>query len=346
VPALLLASLLSLALPFVASAAPDRGLEVYWIDVEGGAATLVVTPAGESVLIDAGNPGGRDAERIHKVATETAGLKQIDHLVVTHLHRDHFGGVAELAERMPVGILWENPVDQAPEAERAVPEVEAFRKAKVAQRRVVQPGQDLLLAQSPKAAAVRVAFLAARQQVAGRGESRPNPTRCAELRQKDPDASDNANSVVTLVELGPFRLLDPGDLTWNVEGQLVCPDDLVGPVDVYQTSHHGLDNSNNAVVVKTVEPTVVVFNNGPRKGGEPQTQAAVRALPSVEAIYQVHKNLRDGASNTDAKRIANAGESDGCAGNVVHLRVEPNGEGYRVRVPATSQESRFKTRRR
>jgi beta-lactamase superfamily II metal-dependent hydrolase len=107
----------ALATPAFAGA-KDKKLDVYWIDVEGGAATLIVTPAGESVLIDAGNPGGRDPQRIHKVATEVAGLKQIDHLVVTHLHRDHYGGVAELAALMPVGTLYENGIDTAPESER------------------------------------------------------------------------------------------------------------------------------------------------------------------------------------------------------------------------------------
>src|ERR671938_669647 len=102
-----------LALPARAEGKP-RGLDIYWVDTEGGAATLIVTPAGESVLVDAGNPGGRDPQRIHKVATEVAGLKQIDHLVVTHLHRDHYGGVAELAALMPVKTLYENGIESAP----------------------------------------------------------------------------------------------------------------------------------------------------------------------------------------------------------------------------------------
>src|SRR5262245_63480817 len=87
-------------LPFLGSptpAADPRGLDIHFIDTEGGAATLIVTPAGESVLIDCGNPGSRDAERIHKVAT-AAGLKAIDHLIITHWHSDHYGGVGRLAK--------------------------------------------------------------------------------------------------------------------------------------------------------------------------------------------------------------------------------------------------------
>src|SRR5262245_2754317 len=115
---------LAIAWPLSAFAAPirsqsARGLEVYWIDVEGGAATLIVTPAGESVLVDAGNPGGRDPGRVAKTAKELAHLQRIDYLVVTHLHNDHFGGVAELASQIPIGTLYENGIDNAPDTERA-----------------------------------------------------------------------------------------------------------------------------------------------------------------------------------------------------------------------------------
>src|SRR5262245_31564493 len=82
--------------------APARALDIYFIDTEGGAATLIVTPAGESVLIDCGNPGARDAERIHKAVTQLAGLKQIDHLVITHWHSDHYGGTGRLAKLIPI----------------------------------------------------------------------------------------------------------------------------------------------------------------------------------------------------------------------------------------------------
>ncbi|MDQ3290685.1 MAG: MBL fold metallo-hydrolase, partial [Bacteroidota bacterium] len=79
-----------------------QNLTFYWIDVEGGAATLLITPAGESVLIDSGHPGNRDADRIYHVAKEVAGLTQIDHLITTHWHIDHFGGAAELAKKLPI----------------------------------------------------------------------------------------------------------------------------------------------------------------------------------------------------------------------------------------------------
>ena len=82
-----------------ASAKDTKTLDVYWVDVEGGGGTLIVTPAGESILIDTGMPGGRDPGRLHEAATKVAGVKQIDHLITTHCHIDHFGGAAELSQK-------------------------------------------------------------------------------------------------------------------------------------------------------------------------------------------------------------------------------------------------------
>ena len=97
-------------------------LDVYWVDVEGGAATLVVTPAGESLLVDTGNPGTRDAGRIHHVATKVAGLKKIDHLITTHFHGDHYGGAAMLANLMPIGVVNDNGIPaKSPDRHRKNP---------------------------------------------------------------------------------------------------------------------------------------------------------------------------------------------------------------------------------
>src|SRR5438046_2448264 len=91
------------------SAEPARGLDIRFIDTEGGAATLIVTPAGESILIDCGNPGSRDAERIHKAAT-AAGLEAIDHLIITHWHSDHYGGALRLTKLMPVRNFYDRGI--------------------------------------------------------------------------------------------------------------------------------------------------------------------------------------------------------------------------------------------
>src|SRR5687767_4523985 len=98
-----LAAIVTCAAAAAAQEAASRPLDIYVIDVEGGNATLLVAPTGESLLIDTGNGGAaaaRDAGRIME-AVRAAGLRQIDHLVTTHWHGDHFGGMAELAARIP-----------------------------------------------------------------------------------------------------------------------------------------------------------------------------------------------------------------------------------------------------
>src|SRR6185503_20116928 len=97
VPMLLM---LAVGVPGPASA---RDLDIFFIDVEGGQATLIVTPAGQSLLIDAGYGGrdARDAERILAAARE-AHIDHIDYLLITHFHNDHVGGVPDLAERIPI----------------------------------------------------------------------------------------------------------------------------------------------------------------------------------------------------------------------------------------------------
>jgi competence protein ComEC len=167
---------------------------------------------------------------------------------------------------------------------------------------------------------------------------------CKEALRKPIDRSDNANSVVMLLEFGGFRFFDGGDLTWNIEEKLVCPQNLVGKVDVYQSTHHGLDQSNNNVLVKSLEPIVAIFNNGSTKGCEPMSFATLKETPSVKAIYQVHKNLRpDGAqNNTPDEFIANHDKE--CKGNHIKLSVAPEGKSYTVYVPSTKHERTYQSR--
>jgi competence protein ComEC len=319
-----------------------RPLEIYWIDVEGGAATLIVTPAGESVLVDAGNPGGRDSGRIIRTAKEMAHLDHIDALLVTHLHIDHFGGVAEIVPALPVRTLYENGIDAAPASERAQAAIPAFRSAVVGKRVVVQPGDRIQLKQTDGAAPVSLRVVAARQMLAPGGPARPNVANCRDMVQKPVDTSDNANSIVMLLEFGAFRMFLGGDTTWNVEEKLVCPDDRIGAVDVYQSVHHGLDLSNNPALVRTLQPHVVVFNNGTVKGNETNAAATIKATASVQAVYQMHRTLRPGAANTADERIANRDEA--CKGEGITMTVAPDGKSYTVTVPSTNHRQTYQTR--
>lgn len=322
-----------------AAGAADGRLEIYWIDVEGGAATLLVTPQGESVLVDTGNPGRRDPQRIFDVAAKAAGLRKIDYLVTTHYHRDHFGGAATLAAMLPIGVVYDNGEFEGG-TERPDQEYLSF----AAQRRaVIEPGQQIPLKQSPDKAAPPISLrcLAARQQFMTAPEGADeNEAICQAARAKDRDGSDNANSIVLLLSLGDFQFFDGGDLTWNMEQKLVCPKNLVGEVDVYQTTHHGLDASNNPLVIRSLKPKVAVFNNGVTKGCDPDAFAALRSEPSVEAIYQMHRNLRpDSQNNTADELIANLEAQ--CQANFIKLSVDAAARSYTVSIPARGHERTF-----
>lgn len=328
-------------IPPQARSAEPTGLRIIWIDVEGGAATLLITPQGESILIDAGNPGFRDADRITKAAG-AAGLKKIDHFVNTHYHSDHFGGAAALAKVMPIGVVHDN--GEWPELKEKPDRT--YREFACDKRVQLTPGEDFELLKKPQNGelGVRIHCIGTRQEFEPVAETVAVNADCASAKSKDRDGSDNANSVVLLVEYGPFRFFDAGDLTWNVEQNVVCPKNRVGKVDVYQVTHHGLDASNNPLVVKALEPTVAIMNNGTTKGGAPEVFETLKSTKSVAAIYQVHKNLRpDGSvNNSPDEYIANKEKE--CAANPIHLEVALDGKSFAVSIPANGHRKEYKTR--
>jgi beta-lactamase superfamily II metal-dependent hydrolase len=333
----------SLAPAFAVADDKPRGLEIYFVDTNGGAATLIVTPLGESVLIDCGNPGSRDAERIHKTATEQAGLKAIDHLIITHWHTDHYGGVNRLAQLMPIRNFYDRGVPEtlAEDPKNFPLLIQAYKKATQGKSRTLSPGDEIALKQSAKGPTVRLRCLCAREEVVPDKQGAAKNLIAREHKPQPKDTSDNAKSLGFLLTYGSFRFLDLGDLTWNIEYKLVHPTDKIGPIDVYQTTHHGLDISNNPVVMKTVRPRVAVFNNGPFKGCMPKVTAALRRIPDVKAIYQIHRNVKDEAANTDPALIAN---KDREGGEGIKIAVAPDSKSYTVAAGAKGKARRYETR--
>ncbi len=318
----------------------DGRLDIYWIDVEGGAATLIVSPRGEAVLIDTGYPGHRDPDRIAKVATEEAGLRHLDHVIITHYHIDHFGGAATLHATLPIKHLHDNGIFEGivdrPDKN--------YLELNVQTRSVIQPGEILEMGQSndPSAAQLTIRCLGTRRQFIDAPADTPATSDCAKVPPKAFDGTDNANSVVMLISFGEFDFFDAGDLTWNLEKELVCPHNRVGTVDVYQASHHGMDASNHPLLIQALEPRVAVINNGVTKGCDTGTVLTLREAPSVQAIYQVHKNLREGALNTHEDYIANTQKE--CQANFIKLSVDPSGKSYTVSIPATGHHRTFESK--
>ncbi len=319
-------------------------LRIFFVDVEGGAATLIITPAGESLLIDCGNPGKRDAERIHKVATEKAGLKAIDHLFITHWHLDHYGGAERLRSLMPIHHFWDRGIPETlPEDAKNFPIlIQAYKAAGGDKSKTLKAGDEVPLKQLAGAPKVKLSILSASGQVVKDKPGAPENPIAKQHQPRPEDPSDNAKSLGFLLQFGDWKFLDLGDLTWNVEYKLVHPTDKIGKIDVYQTTHHGLEISNNPVVINTVEPRVAIFNNGSKKGCHPQVTGTLRRVPGLEAIFQVHRNVNAGpGENTEPSFIANEGED--CAAETVVVIVGKDAKSYSVQA-GKNKAKEFKTR--
>ncbi len=330
-------------LPFARAEEP-RGLSVTFIDAEGGASTLIVTPAGESVLIDCGWAGDRDAGRIAKAAA-AAGVKAIDHLIITHWHTDHYGGVEKLSKLLPIHHFYDHgiPESLADDPANFPLLIAAYKKASGGKSQTLKPGDEIALKQADGAPPLRLLCVSGNGKVIADKPGAPLNPLAKEHKPKEADSSDNARSLGFMFFYGAFRFLDLGDLTWNVEYKLVAPSDKIGLIDVYQVTHHGADLSNNPVLLKTVKPHVAVMNNGPRKGGSAVVTADVRRLPDLQAFYQLHRNQETGAlENADADCIANPDAK--CEGEPIRLAVAPDGKSYTVVVGWKGKPRRFETR--
>jgi competence protein ComEC len=303
-PRVLLALIFLAAVPFShAQSSAQKHLLVYSIDVEGGQATLLVAPSGASLLVDTGwpTPDGRDVTRI-QAAMKDAGITRLDHVLITHYHLDHVGGLPELVKRVPVGEF----IDHGPNRQNDTGtghEFDAYLKAIEGKpRRIVHPGDTI---QIP---GLHIVVLAADgEHISAIPGVKPTPNSyCADEPSWPVDPSEDARSAGILVTFGKFTFLDLGDLTGAKEVALVCPNNPIPPIDLYLVDHHGMDISNPTALVDAIHPLVAIMDNGSHKAGDPKAWQIVHDSPGLEDLYMVHTAERsDAAHNSPEALIAN-----------------------------------------
>ncbi len=321
--------------------AADKRLRVFFVDVEGGQATLFVTPKGESLLIDTGwqENGGRDADRIVRAA-RSAGLTKIDTVLVTHFHEDHVGGVPQLLARMPVGTFLDHGENREMDhgiTEKGYAEYLKAVQASGATRRVMHAGERLRIGEmTATVISADGALLRKPLDMAG-GGGQPNSF-CAGSEKRPADQTENARSLGVELTYGALRLLDLGDLTWDKEMELMCPVNKLGKVDVFIVSHHGWNQSSSPALVDGIGARVAIMDNGEKKGGSTPTLETLAKAPGMEARWQLHSSAEGGARNTDDRYIANPLGTD--AGRGLELLGAKDGS-FSVRNERTGETVRY-----
>jgi beta-lactamase superfamily II metal-dependent hydrolase len=308
-------------------AAPAGGgkpLLIYCIDVEGGQATLFVTPMGESLLIDTGwdGFGGRDAERI-VAASKDAGLSKIDYVLITHYHSDHVGGVTQLAARIPIGAFIDHgdnsETNDAPTMKGWMAYQKLLSNGKY-KRINVKPG-DALPIHGAEFVITNGGGKVLEKPLAGAGSKNEN---CAPAPQPSADQTENEYSLGLVMDFGKLRLVDLGDLPWAKELELVCPVNRLGKADIYIATHHGFNFSGSPALVRGIAARVTIMENGAKKGGSPSAWDIVHNAPGLAGLYQLHWSEEGGqAHNSPAEFLANPDGPD--SGHYLKITARPDG---------------------
>jgi len=318
-----------------------KPLEIYFVDVEGGQSTLFVTPEGQSLLIDTGWAGNnaRDAERI-AAAAKLAGVRHFDHVLLTHYHPDHAGGIVELAERIPIRAAIDHGENTQPAELITGPIYQGYLDLLARghiERLSPKPGDVLPI---PELHATVVSSAGAVLEHALPGAGQPNPA-CTSAAPQPVPQIENPRSLGTHLVFGSLRILDLGDLTSDKEALLVCPENKLGTVDLFVVSHHGTATSNSPALVHAIAPRVAVMDNGARKGGSPAVWQTIEASPGLLDLWQLHTAEAEGAKNVSDAFIANLAGSD--AGNYLKVTAWPDGS-FEVFNARTQAEKKYPAR--
>ena len=272
-------------------------LDVYFIDVEGGQSTLFVSPSGEVHV------GGYRLAGLQRPGRGTHCERRQDggrhpHRLPGH-HSFPHGSCGRRAATRPRAFPSVRYVDHGRSVETGKEADQLFRAYVQARDHashlLVRPGGRIPV----EGIDVRVVS-AAGQEIMNplSGAGQPNPY-CAATKPRELDPSENAQSVGMLISYGRFRMIDLGDLTWNKELGLVCPVNKLGTVDVYLSTHHGLELSNAPAIVDALHPRVAITNNGATKGGSTWRPCKPSARsPGIEDVWQLHYAQNAGPETT------------------------------------------------
>ncbi|HEY1801058.1 MAG TPA: MBL fold metallo-hydrolase [Terriglobales bacterium] len=312
-------SLFLLLLVPLAKAKSSKSMHIYSIDVEGGQSTLIVSPSGQTLLIDAGWPGKIGADRVLAL-TKQLGIKKLNYVLITHFHHDHVGGIPDLVKQIKVGTFIDHGQNRE-DSDITRKDYAAYEGAIAGTKHIVaKPGDRIHIK------GLNVVVLTAdgghiSHALSGAGQENPF---CAGEPNWLVDRSENAYSLGTLTTFGKFRFLDLGDLTKKKESELMCPDNPIGSVDLFLVSHHGLDQSNSKALVDAIHPRVAIMNNGARKGASPEAWQRVYDAPGLIALWQLHYAEAGGKEHNVADDfIANTKTSSD--GNYIEVTAHPDG---------------------
>lgn len=325
----------------LATAAPEsttNALRVYFVDVEGGQATLFVTPANESLLIDTGWPGHeeRDADRI-VAAAKNAGINKIDYVLITHFHTDHVGGLPQLAAKIPINAFIDHGDNRESTDADTVKGWKAYQRlvaSKKYKRISLKPG-DPLPVKGLDGTVVSADGVVIDHPLPGAGAENAS---CKDAQNYPADQTENARSLGSVFTFGKLRILDLGDLTSDKEIGLVCPQNKLGKIDIYIVSHHGWNQSGSPALLNAIAPRIAIMDNGAKKGGTPSTWEIIEKSPNLENLWQLHYSDEGGsAHNVPAEFIANVEGPD--AGKYLKLTAWPDGkfEVFNSRTQQTKQ---------